>query len=327
MSIQQIFAKGQPIWESLYRLEIRPEPFESELFQSAPLRRLKHLHHFGAGAFISPVRHSRFEHTVGVWALAKHFFPQWLELHAAAILHDIGHLPFSHSIERSLGLDHHAVTEQAILGEPIASILRRHGLSEQRTVDLLNQDSPLTHRSDLIGIDHLDSFLRDTQAAGKNSLDPAELVRRLRFRDHYAETDEETAMHLLNAVAGDNLIFLSPYFLAADALLGQASAVHLDAHPELRVHIPSMTDYQLTVQLENSPSAAVRDMMRVLLYEPHRIVPCGDEVPDALRADIRKVYMKQPLVGGVPIRELNPEARARLEELEALKGSHYFQVI
>ncbi|UUZ82379.1 HD domain-containing protein [Paenibacillus sp. P26] len=181
-SVHQIFAEGLPAWEPLYRLEIRPEPWETELFQSVPLRRLKHLQHYGAGAFISPVQHSRYEHTIGVWALAKHFFPDWKELHAAAILHDVGHLPYSHSMERRLGLNHHVSTVQAILSDPIAAILQKHGFSRQGLVDLLEQDSPLTHRSDYMGLDHLDSFLRDTQVAGKGSLDPAKLIRRLRFR-------------------------------------------------------------------------------------------------------------------------------------------------
>lgn len=173
--IEQTFQTAS-IWEPLYLLKIDPEPFESELFRSMPLRRLKHLHHFGAGSLISPMNHSRYEHTIGVWVLAKHFFPHWTELHAAAIVHDIGHLPFSHAIERTLGLDHHVYTKRAIRSDPIAPILQKHGFSVQRIIDLLSQSSPLTHDSEYIGLDHLDSFLRDTNAAGKSSLSAAELV-------------------------------------------------------------------------------------------------------------------------------------------------------
>ncbi|MFD0678325.1 MULTISPECIES: hypothetical protein [unclassified Paenibacillus] len=58
--VQQTFT-GDIIWEPLYQIETPVVSFEIELFQSATLRRLKHLHHFGAGALISPITHSRFE--------------------------------------------------------------------------------------------------------------------------------------------------------------------------------------------------------------------------------------------------------------------------
>lgn len=324
--IQQIFSKEQPVWEPLYRMRVLPEPVECELFQSAPLRRLKHLHHYGAGALVSPVQHSRLDHTIGVWALVKHFFPQWMELHIAAILHDVGHLPYSHSIERMLGFDHHLNTENAILTDPIVSILRKHGLSADSIVALLNQDSPLTHRSDFVGMDHLDSFLRDSQAAGINTLPPHELIRRIHFRGHYVETDEETAFHLITAIADDNKIFLSPYFLAVDTLLGQAAALHLESNPEMRASIAFMTDSQLTEQLKNSPSQEARAIIHVLLWVPHRIVPCGPDTPGGVRADVHKVYVKQPLVQGIPIRNLSPDASALLDELERLQGSYYFHI-
>ncbi|WP_426446370.1 HD domain-containing protein [Paenibacillus sp. S-38] len=223
-----LFQSGQRVWEPLYQLQIEPEPFERELFQSAPLRRLKHVHHYGAGSLISRMVHSRLEHTIGVWTLARHFFSGWRELHAAAIVHDTGHLPFSHSIERVLGLNHHQYTERAILSDPLAPILKRHGLAPHAIIDLLNRDTPLSHRSDFLGLDHLDSFLRDTWSAGQAERAPAELMRRLSFRGPYAEADEEAAVHLMKAIAADHRIFLSPMFLAADELLGRAAALHVE---------------------------------------------------------------------------------------------------
>nr|WP_090891453.1 HD domain-containing protein [Evansella caseinilytica] len=88
--------------------------WEEQLFNTRYLRRLKHLAHFCAGSLITPVVHSRFEHTVGVWKLAAYYFPNDKLVRAAAILHDIGHLPFSHAVEKTLGYNHHQLTEKYI---------------------------------------------------------------------------------------------------------------------------------------------------------------------------------------------------------------------
>lgn len=118
---EQSFVQSE-IWEPLYRRKIVASSLELELFRSRPVRRLKHLRHYGAAAFVSPVVHSRLEHTIGVWALACVFFPHDLILRVSAILHDIGHLPFSHAIERTLQLDHHAFTDELISSGEITEI-------------------------------------------------------------------------------------------------------------------------------------------------------------------------------------------------------------
>lgn len=48
---------------------------------------------------------------------------------AAAILHDIGHLPFSHSVERTLGFNHHELTEKYVKDWEIESILNKINLT------------------------------------------------------------------------------------------------------------------------------------------------------------------------------------------------------
>ncbi|WP_274362965.1 hypothetical protein [Paenibacillus thermotolerans] len=58
--MRQTFAT-RTVWEPLYRMAVEAAPLEVELFRSEPVRRLKHLRHFGAAAVITPVVHSRFE--------------------------------------------------------------------------------------------------------------------------------------------------------------------------------------------------------------------------------------------------------------------------
>lgn len=66
------------------------------------------------------------EHTLGVLALVAHFRPEDELLRVAALLHDIGHLPLSHTLEGVAGLDHHAIGVQLVQSDPIRPVLEKH---------------------------------------------------------------------------------------------------------------------------------------------------------------------------------------------------------
>jgi len=325
MPVQQTFADAE-IWEPLYRIRVVAAPFEAELLRSAPLRRLKHLHHYGAGALFSPVTHSRYEHTVGVWSLVRHFFPDDIELRAAAILHDIGHLPFSHSIEQALEASHHHLTEEAIVAPPVSAILRRHGLSPERIVALLNEDSPLTHKTNYLGIDHMDSFLRDTYMTGRFERHPSDIVQRIRFNGNFIETDDDNALHLTNAVLNDNETFLDPHFLAMCHLLSRAVNAYCSDHPSDRTAIWRMTDYELLSLLQSSPNPTVRGLVHAILTEPHRIELCEEQSPGAVPVTVRKAYVKQPMVQGRPFSEACAEAGEALTRIAAMARTYHYRL-
>ncbi|UKS25119.1 HD domain-containing protein [Paenibacillus sp. HWE-109] len=325
MSLQHTFSSGM-IWEPLYRWHMQAHPVEAELFRSQPVRRLKFLHHFGASALFSPMTHSRLEHTIGVWSLMAHFYPDELLLRLAALLHDIGHLPFSHAVEKTLGYDHHSHTEQLILNGTVADILNKHGISPASIVAILHQDSPLTNKTSIMGLDHLDSFLRDTYYAGQQLMPPSELVRKLRLRGPYIETDEDTAAALVHAVVEDHRIFLGPQFLAMDALLAKAVAHHSESTPGMRERLPSLLDHELIQDLLQSKNQTSRDIMHVLLYEPQRIQVTDEPVPGSIEVNIRKVYKKQPLIGDKPASESSFQAAVKLAELDTLTATYFFTI-
>jgi len=72
--------------------------------------------------------HSRFNHSLGVYEIVRNIidtledYPEWnkderLLCLCAALLHDLGHGPFSHSFEKIFDLDHEALTMMIILGD------------------------------------------------------------------------------------------------------------------------------------------------------------------------------------------------------------------
>src|SRR3954470_21495055 len=72
--------------------------------------------------------HSRFNHSLGVYEIVRRIVddsfsgrPEWddserLVVLCAALLHDLGHGPFSHAFENVFGLDHEYFTQQIIIG-------------------------------------------------------------------------------------------------------------------------------------------------------------------------------------------------------------------
>ncbi|HEU4782999.1 MAG TPA: HD domain-containing protein, partial [Ktedonobacterales bacterium] len=108
--------------------------------------------------------HTRFEHSLGVYYLmlrglralwAQDYAREQLRasetdlrtMLAAALLHDIGHYPFSHAIEE-LGYPiepHERIGRRIIEQGAVAEALARHGLSPQRVADVIDppRDRPL----------------------------------------------------------------------------------------------------------------------------------------------------------------------------------------
>lgn len=101
-----------------------------DLIGSKEVQRLRRIKQLGT-TFLTfhGAEHSRFNHSLGVYEIVRRIVddvftgrPEWdqeerLLCLCAALLHDVGHGPFSHSFEKVFGLDHEEFTKQTILGE------------------------------------------------------------------------------------------------------------------------------------------------------------------------------------------------------------------
>ena len=97
------------------------------LICTTTFQRLRRIRQLGfAGLVYHGAEHSRFAHSLGVVHIARRMLTSLshhrsidddtrLEVLCAALLHDIGHGPFSHAIEKVTGTHHERLTRQAIL--------------------------------------------------------------------------------------------------------------------------------------------------------------------------------------------------------------------
>jgi uncharacterized protein len=175
---------------------IRIEPEDSfllDLINTPEFQRLRRVRQLGVSSLTYPgAEHSRFAHSLGVLCLAQRILTtlrhryrkdsaatDLLDAHdktvkAAALLHDIGHSPFSHMMERAFGATakHEKRTEELITdpASSITTVLRHHGLDPEKVRDIIKKVSK--HRllvdivSSQLDADRMDYILRDALATG-----------------------------------------------------------------------------------------------------------------------------------------------------------------
>ncbi|QDI91694.1 HD domain-containing protein [Salicibibacter halophilus] len=127
--------------------------------------------------------HTRFNHSLGVYEIMRrmievfHGRPHWNEEDrllclATALLHDIGHGPFSHSFEKVFDTDHESWTREIINGETeVNAVLRRMGDQFPREVaDVIEKTHPnklvVSMISSQIDADRMDYLQRDAFYTG-----------------------------------------------------------------------------------------------------------------------------------------------------------------
>ncbi len=123
-----------PLWNN-----IRVDPLALRLVDTRVFQRLRYVRQLGLAYLVYPgASHSRFEHALGAYHLARRALALFDErgltgaigrescliVRYAALLHDIGHYPFSHALEEIGALHHEEVARPLIMQGDLADILR-----------------------------------------------------------------------------------------------------------------------------------------------------------------------------------------------------------
>jgi HD superfamily phosphohydrolase len=155
-----------------------------DLVDSPEFQRLRQIRQTGmCYTTFHGAEHSRFQHALGVLWLCLRVVGIWREqfgfdlppqerdaLLAAALLHDLGHGPFSHALERVfVGVSHEWLGRQLILSR-LAPVFVKHGLNPQTVVDILEGNHPRKVLHELISsqldVDRMDYLQRDALYTG-----------------------------------------------------------------------------------------------------------------------------------------------------------------
>src|SRR3954463_13040691 len=122
-----------PLWNNIRVDELTLQLVDTDVFQ-----RLRYVRQLGLAFLVYPgATHSRFEHALGAYHLARATLALLSErdglggadseeqaiVRAAALLHDVGHYPFSHALEEIGQLHHEDVARPLITKGAVAKIL------------------------------------------------------------------------------------------------------------------------------------------------------------------------------------------------------------
>jgi HD superfamily phosphohydrolase len=170
-----------PVWNNIRVDELTLDLVDTEVFQ-----RLRYVRQLGWTYLVYPgATHSRFEHALGTHHLSRRTLALLCEaedatsiserdqaiVRSAALLHDVGHYPFSHALEEIGALHHEDVARPLIIEGVIASLLtsRLGDDAPARVFDLIRGQSKSALQGLISGsldLDKIEYLKRDAFMCG-----------------------------------------------------------------------------------------------------------------------------------------------------------------
>ena len=275
-----------------------------DLLDTPEMQRLRHIKQLGTVSLVYPsANHTRFEHSLGVFHLAcealAHLGVEGRNaerVRAAALLHDVGHGPFSHNvedlIERETGKRHDEVHD-IVEGGEIAAVLEDHDLEPTSVADLIRGEGKFGQLvSGELDVDRMDYLVRDAHHTGVpyGTIDTERLVRELAYVDGelvLAEGNVQTAESLLVARALMNPVVYNHHVARLSKAMLRRASERLLAESEITARMfRRMDDHDLFVTLrafdpthELAERIAFRNLYKRAVWAEMPDVP--DDVIDA----------------------------------------------
>ena len=172
-----------------------------DLIQTKEVQRLRRIKQLGGTYMVfHTAEHSRFSHSLGVYEMARRIIralmhqktvlseEERLLVLSAALLHDLGHGPFSHSFESVFSVRHELFTERIIMEDTeVNRVLEAYQKGFAKKVrDVINKTYPnplvINIISSQLDADRLDYLLRDAYFTGApyGEIDVERILRTMR---------------------------------------------------------------------------------------------------------------------------------------------------
>src|ERR1700694_3177626 len=155
------------------------------LIDTPEFQRLRRIKQLGLGLYTyQGAEHSRFTHSLGALHLMTRILDQLSDRYeiaaadcaaarAAALLHDVGHGPFSHAMEKVLAVHHEQLTMQAVTSQDTALCTALRSYSEElpeRVASIIEGTFKPAALAQLVSsqldVDRMDYLLRDSLMTG-----------------------------------------------------------------------------------------------------------------------------------------------------------------
>jgi len=314
---------------------IRLTEVEKSIIDTLAVQRLRRIRQLAGAEYVYPAaNHTRFEHVLGAMYLAgvvADNLPADLtseerqKVRLAALLHDVGHAPFSHLFEpllvKYLNRNHEDMSSWIIANSALTDVISAQGfepkeLSGLAVGRLSKSEKPFLRQiiSSSFDVDKMDFVVRDSYhtGAGYGSVDVFRLIYTMDVLDGNLAMDITALSTLESLIIARLESFRSIYFHRACRAVEMMLLKALDAAKEdleiLRIKTPDeyleWDDYTVWSKLLKSPNS--RDIMKAL--SERRLLKCAYE---------KTFFAKDELVSSV---FTNESVRLKLEEEIAMKA-------
>ncbi len=270
------------------------------LIDTPAVQRLRRVTQLGTVKYVYPsANHTRFEHSLGVYHLAARALDNLgvegvaaARIRAAALLHDVGHGPFSHNVEsvihRHTGKYHDDVADLVTTGA-VGRVLADHDIDPGDVAGLVRGEGRYGQLvSGELDVDRMDYLVRDAHHTGVpyGTIDHERLVRELAFVDGelvLREGNVQTAESLLLARALMNpTVYAHPVARISKAMLRRAAERLLDTPDISADDLRRMDDYDFVAALRMTPETSAyaerldtRRLFKRAVWAEHDDVPAS----------------------------------------------------
>ncbi len=315
-----------------------------DLIDSKEFQRLRRIKQLGTSQYtFHGAEHSRFSHSLGVYELARKICDRFLRNYpdewddserlvtlCAALLHDLGHGPFSHTFETIFDTDHENFTIEIILDESteVNQILRRVSPDFPNEVaSVITKEYPnpqvIQLISSQIDADRMDYLQRDAYYTGVTygNFDLSRILRVIRPYEG-GITFQNQGMHAVeDYIVRRYQMYMQVYFhpvsrgmeVTLDRLLTRARDLYNEN--QLAPNIPLLepffkNDYTIHDYLKLDDN--------ILLYA----VAAWEDSEDQVLSELAKMFLhRRPLKSVAFDRETDEEI---VEHLRDLVGQYYY---
>jgi len=213
--------------------DIELSEVERAVVDSEEMQRLRRVKQLSFCSLVYPgANHTRFEHSLGTMHMAGRMAGKLgIEaepLRLAGLVHDIGHFPFSHSLEGAFGVNHEDNLSIVLKG-PVGDALQDGGFDPKRILRLAHGEGEGKIISSQIDADRIDYLLRDSHYTGVayGVIDVDRILNVIGFDGKEIYFNKKGIIALEALLIGRNQMYEAVYFhhavRVADAMLQEAA--------------------------------------------------------------------------------------------------------